>query len=195
MVQTPVKQIALDEFLELPETKPASEYVDGQIIQKPLPQGHHSIIQSELGVEISLMLRRKGIATAFPELRCTFGGRSIVPDLAVFENARIPTTEGQIDNVFTVAPDWTIEILSPGQSANKVLKNINHCLAHGSQMGWLIDSEDRSVVISRVESPKERLRQRNSEVIDEPSAILPVPDFARSIELTIDRMFGWLNLM
>jgi Uma2 family endonuclease len=203
MVQTPTKQIALEEFLELPETKPASEYIDDQIIQKPMPQGHHSIIQSELGIEISLALRRTGIATAFPELRCTFGGRSIVPDIAVFENSRIPTNEGKIENVFTIAPDWTIEILSPGQSANKVLKNINHCLAYGAQMGWLIDPEDRSVVISRIESPKERLRQRNSEVIDELSAILPVPKFARSIlilrgfanELTIEQMFGWLNLM
>jgi Uma2 family endonuclease len=186
MVQTPIKQIGLEEFLELAETKPASEYIDGQIIQKPMPQGHHSIIQSELGIELSLALRRKGIATAFPELRCTFGGRSIVPDLAVFENSRIPNNEGQIENIFTIAPDWTIEILSPGQSANKVLKNINHCLAHGAQMGWLIDPEDRSVVISRID--------RNLEIIDEPSAILPVPDFARSIELKIDRMFDWLNL-
>lgn len=187
MVQTPIKQIALEEFLELPETKPASEYTDGQIIQKPMPQGHHSIIQSELGIEISLALRRTGIATAFPELRCTFGDRSIVPNLAVFENSRIPTNEGQIENVFTIAPDWTIEILSPGQSANKVLKNINHCLAHGAQMGWLIDPEDRSVVISRID--------RNSEVIDELNAILPVPEFARSIELTIEQMFDWLNLI
>ncbi len=187
MVQTPIKQIGLQEFLTLAETKPASEYIDGQIIQKPMPQGHHSIIQSELGIELSLALRRKGIAIAFPELRCTFGGRSIVPDLAVFENSRIPNSEGQIENVFITAPDWTIEILSPGQSANKVLKNINHCLAHGTQMGWLIDPEDRSVVISRID--------RNLEVIDDPSAILPVPDFARSIELKIDRLFGWLNLM
>ena len=157
--------------------------------------GRSDATKNVLGIEISLMLRRKGIATAFPELRCTFGGRSIVPDLAVFENSRIPTTEGQIDNVFTIAPDWTIEILSPGQSANKVLKNVNHCLAYGAQMGWLIDAEDRSIVVSRLESPKERLRQRNLEVIDEPSAIVPVPDFARSIELTIDRIFSWLNLM
>jgi Uma2 family endonuclease len=78
MVQTPVKQITLAEFLDLPDTKPASEYIDGQISQKPMPQGHHSIIQMELGTEISLTLRRTGIATAFPELRCTFGGRSIV---------------------------------------------------------------------------------------------------------------------
>jgi Uma2 family endonuclease len=45
MVQTPVKQVTLKEFLELPDTKPASEYMDGQIGQKPMPQGHHSIIQ------------------------------------------------------------------------------------------------------------------------------------------------------
>ena len=186
MVQTPVRQMTLEEFLLLPDTKPASEYIDGQIIQKPMPQGHHSIIQMELGIEINLVLRRKGIATAFPELRCTFGGRAIVPDLAVFETARIPTNAGQIENVFTIAPDWKIEILSPGQSANKVLKNINHCLAAGTQMGWLIDPEDRSIIISRSD--------RNLEVIDELNVVLPVPDFAKSIELTVERLFGWLSL-
>jgi Uma2 family endonuclease len=34
MVQTQPKGITLEEFLKLPETKPASEYIDGQIIQK-----------------------------------------------------------------------------------------------------------------------------------------------------------------
>jgi Uma2 family endonuclease len=103
----------------------------------------------------------------------------------VFETARIPNNAGEIENVFTIAPDWTIEILSPGQSANKVLKNINHCLAHGTQMGWLIDPEDRSVIISRID--------QNADVIDEPNAILPVPEFARSMQLTVGQMFSWLN--
>jgi Uma2 family endonuclease len=186
MVQTPVRLITLAEFLELPETRPASEYVDGQIIQKPMSQGHHSIIQSELSTELTIALRRKGIATTFPELRCTFGGRSIVPDLAVFENSRIPTNEGQIENVFTIAPDWTIEVLSPGQSTNKVLKNINHCLAHGTQMGWLIDPVDRSVIICRID--------HHAEVVDEPTAMLSVPDFAQSVQISIEQMFAWLNL-
>jgi Uma2 family endonuclease len=48
MVQTPVIQITLEEFLVLPDTKPASEYIDGKIIQKPMPQGQHSIIQKKL---------------------------------------------------------------------------------------------------------------------------------------------------
>jgi Uma2 family endonuclease len=42
MVQTPSKPITLDKFLQQPETKPASEYIDGHIIQKPMPQGQHS---------------------------------------------------------------------------------------------------------------------------------------------------------
>ncbi len=48
MVQTPTKSLTLDEFLQLSETKPASEFIDGQIIQKPMPQGKHSTIQSDL---------------------------------------------------------------------------------------------------------------------------------------------------
>jgi Uma2 family endonuclease len=170
MVQTPVKQITLIEFLELPDTKPASEYIDGQIIQKPMPQGHHSIIQCKLSTELDITLERQGIATAFTELRCTFGGRSIVPDIAVFENLRVPVNaEGDIDNVFTIAPDWTIEILSPDQRPAKVLKNINHCIAHEAQMGWLIDPEDRVVMVDA---------DQRLEVIDDLAVVLPVPGFA-----------------
>ena len=38
----------LEEFLKLPETKPASIYIDGEIIQKPMPKTHHSRLQGKL---------------------------------------------------------------------------------------------------------------------------------------------------
>jgi Uma2 family endonuclease len=38
-------QITLEEFLDIPETKPSSEYIDGKIEQKPMPQGQHSVLQ------------------------------------------------------------------------------------------------------------------------------------------------------
>ena len=38
MVQTSLKPITLEDFLKLPETKPASEFIDGQMLQKPMPQ-------------------------------------------------------------------------------------------------------------------------------------------------------------
>lgn len=44
MIQAPTKLSTLEEFLQLPETEPASEYIDGHIIQKPMLQGEHSAI-------------------------------------------------------------------------------------------------------------------------------------------------------
>jgi Uma2 family endonuclease len=186
MVQTPIRQITLEEFLELPDTKPASEYIDGEIIQKPMPQGQHSVIQKKLLLAIDPILSDAGIGQTFPELRCVFGGRAVVPDVVIFEEVNISYDDnGEIVNAVSIAPDWTIEILSPEQSTTRVLKNINHCLAHGTQMGWLIDPNDRSIFIC--------MPDRNLQIIDEPTTILPVPAFATAIELTVAQIFSWIK--
>lgn len=187
MVQIQTKTLTLNEFLELPETKPASEYIDGQIIQKPMPKGKHSVIQEELLTAINAAIKRQKIARAFPELRCTFGERSTVPDISVFIWQRIPCDEnGEIANVFALAPDWTIKILSPNQSQTKVTKNILHCLKHGTQMGWLIDPAEKTVFVYH---PKQEV-----EVFDEPDDLLPVPLFVGELSLSIENLFAWLLL-
>jgi Uma2 family endonuclease len=179
MVQVPSKSLTLDDFLQLPETKPASEYIEGQIIQKPMPQGKHSVIQTELAAAI----KSQRIARAFSELRCTFGGRSTVPDVSVFVWDRIPRDKNnEVANVFHLAPDWTIEILSPDQSQTKVTKNILHCLKYETQMGWLIDPDERSVFAY---APNQQL-----EVFENPEDELPVPAFASEIRLTVDSLFA-----
>ncbi|MBW4560535.1 MAG: Uma2 family endonuclease [Mojavia pulchra JT2-VF2] len=185
MLQAATKTLTLEEFLQLPETKPASEYIDGQIIQKPMPQGKHSTLQGELVSAINLIVKPKRLARAFPELRCTFGGRSTVADIAVFVWSRIPRDEnGEVANIFSIAPDWTIEILSPDQSQTKVTKNIIYCLKHGTQMGWLIDPDEETVFVYR---PKQE-----TEVFDEPDALLPMRSFASEAQLTIKDLFAWL---
>lgn len=137
MVQTPAKSLTLEEFLRLPETQPASEYIDGRIIQKPMPQGKHSTVQRDLTGKVDGTLRPDRVARAYPELRCTFDGRSIVPDVSVFTWDRIPRdADGKVANTFNLAPDWAIEILSPDQSSTKVIRKILHCIDHQTQMGW-----------------------------------------------------------
>lgn len=185
MVQAPIKLLTLDEFLRLPETKPANEYIDGQIIQKPMPKGKHSAIQGELTPAINRVVKSERIARAFPELRCSFGDRSTVPDISVFIWSRIPRDDnGEIANIFSVAPDWTIEILSPDQSQTKVTKNILHCLKHGTQMGWLIDPDEKTIFVYR---PKQE-----TEVFDDPNARVLVPSFAIELQLTVKDVFAWL---
>jgi Uma2 family endonuclease len=185
MVSTLIKTLTLEAFLDLPETKPASEYIDGQIIQKPMPKGKHSAIQGEFVSAINNVVKTQCIARAFPELRCTFGDRSIVPDIAVFSWQRIPRDEnGEVANVFEITPDWTIEILSPDQGQTKVTKNILHCLKHGTPMGWLIDPAEKTVFVYR--------SKQETEVFDEPDQVLPVPSLIGELQLTIQDLFAWL---
>lgn len=187
MIQSLVESLTLDSFLKQPETKPAREYIDGQIIQKPMPQGKHSVIQTQLSTAINTLLTPQKIAWAFCELRCTFGGRSTVPDISVFVWSRIPCEpNGEIANIFSAAPDWTIEILSPEQSQTRVTKNILHCLQYNTQMGWLIDPQEQTVLVY--------LPPKQIEIFDRGEETLPVPPFARDIRLSIGELFGWLRV-
>jgi Uma2 family endonuclease len=195
MVATPVKNLTLESFLALPETKPASEYIDGKIVQKPMPQGKHSLLQLELISFINSILRKASIAIAFPELRCTIGGRSLakplpwslVPDVVVLKNENIPRDDdGEVSNIVITAPDWMIEILSSDQSTTKVIKNILHCLDNGTEVGWLIDPAEKMILVYQPD--------RQVQVVDLLEAELIVPEFSRSIKLTAGDVVGWLKV-
>jgi Uma2 family endonuclease len=180
------KPNTLAEFLKRPETKPASEFIDGQIYQKPMPQGKHSTLQIRLADRINEVGFLAQIAYAFPELRCTFGGRSIVPDVVVFRWSRIPfDVDGEVANTFELAPDWTIEILSPGQSQTKVTDNILFCLRHQTSLGWLIDPEEKAIICFQPNQLPEIKRQ--------PEESLPVLDFL-DLQLTVGQVFSLLRL-
>lgn len=97
-----------------------------------MPQGKHSRLQLKLCDAVNQLAEERKIALAFSELRCTYpagsrtacvyGGRSIVPDATIFSWGRIPVdADGEIQNVFNIYPDVTIEILSPDQKATKVI--------------------------------------------------------------------------
>ncbi|TAD80671.1 MAG: Uma2 family endonuclease [Oscillatoriales cyanobacterium] len=178
--------INLNQFLELPDTEPASEFIDGKIIQKPMPQGEHSTLQADLVAAINAVLKQRKIARAYTELRCTFGNRAIIPDLSVFQWDRIPrnATTGRVANQFLIPPDWAIEILSPKQASLNIIDKLLHCAEHGTQVGWLIDPAQGAVLTIN--------RDCQIAVLRQPSDRLPVPDFAADFQLTVGELFDWL---
>jgi Uma2 family endonuclease len=182
---TTTKTPTLEEFLSLPETKPASEFINGKITQKPMPQGEHSRLQSKLVSTINEVVESSRIAYAFPELRCIFGGRAIVPDISVFRWNRIPvTSSGKIANRFETHPDWAIEILSPDQSQTEVLGKLLFCSSAGTELGWLINPIDEAILVI---AP---VRQVD---IYQGDRTLPILDNI-DLTLTANELFGWLAL-
>ncbi|NJL55246.1 Uma2 family endonuclease [bacterium] len=179
-------QLPLEKFLQLPETKPVQEYIDGRIDTKPMPKGKHSTIQTFLVAAINQVSIPQKRACAFAELRCTFGGRSLVPDLSVFTWQKIPINDqGEIEDTFSLPPDWTIEILSPDQSSTRVINNILFCLDQGSDLGWLIDPQER-LVMSFL--PQQQPRSYQDETL------LPVLPSLTDLQLSAATIFSYLSL-
>lgn len=171
--------------MKLPETKPGSEYIDGKIFQKPMPKTRHSRLQSKLVSAVNEAAEDRQVAYAFPELRCTFGGRSIIPDITVLKWDHIEFDEsGELIDDVLIAPDWEIEILSLDQSSNQVTGNILHCLTYGCQLGWIVDPDDRSILIFQP-NQQPRLFQ-NQDVLTVLSEI--------ELNLTVEQVFNWLKM-
>jgi Uma2 family endonuclease len=178
------KMLTLEQFLQLPdiEESPGWEFVEGKAQQKFMPGVKHSRLQFRLCEAINRLGR---IYEALPELRCTFGDRSLIPDIAVIETHRIPLdAEGEIVATgIHVAPDWAIEILSPNQGETRVTRNLIHVLRNGGQLGWLIDPTEKVVLVFQ---PNQLPMELTGD------AVLPVLS-AMELELTVKDLFGWLR--
>jgi Uma2 family endonuclease len=138
----------------------------------------------KLCTAINEVTEATAVALALPELRCTVAERSFVPDIAVFRWDRIPfDTDGEVSNTFEASPDWVIEILSPGQSQTKLMDKLLFCLQHRTQLGWLIDPEERAVICYRPDELPSIRRGMDS-----------LPMLAGvELTLTVEVLFGWLK--
>lgn len=176
--------LTIEEFFKLSyiEESPAWEYVDGVAIQKPMPKARHSILQKRLLTEVD---RHSEAYTALPELRCTFAGRSVVPDIAVIAWDRIQVNEvGEPEDNFIAAPDWSIEILSSAQKANRVIDNLLHCIKHGCRLGWMLDPDDYSVlIVAPHQEPNVCRGVCQLQVLE-----------GVHLELTAEQVFAWLKI-
>jgi len=177
--------LTLSEFLRLPETEPASEYVDGRIIRKVSPKGKHSRLEFRCAERLNQAAEPERRGVAFPELRCTFAGRSLVHDVAFFTWSRIPRDpSGEVGDEFFLPPDLAIEIVSPRQSAGRLEEKLSFCVQNGVRLGWLAHPKAKHIVVFRPERPPEKL---TAGVLDA-APVLP------GVAFSVEEVFGWLIL-
>jgi Uma2 family endonuclease len=177
MLQTKPTAISLAEFLRLPnlEESPAWELFEQTVSQKPMPTLHHSLLQKRL---VGTIDATNSHYEAFPELRCVLTDNSVVPDVTIISRDRMPTSNQAV----TGAPDWLIEILSPDQSTTKLIAKIQSCLLAGSRLGWLIDPQERIVMVFQPNQPLQLLQD---------NAVLPVLA-GINLTLSVEQLFAWL---
>jgi Uma2 family endonuclease len=183
-LQTP---LTLEEFLRLPEIdeKPYLEFINGKVEAKVSPQTKHSRIQSQLLRSLEDAAEIGLVGLPFPELRCTFAGRSLVPDIAFLLHEHIELDpNGEYRDEMLRPPDIHIEIVSPGQSVRKNRDRILFSIAHGCSLGWLIDPERKQVEVHR---PGRKAETLTGDGHIDGSPVIP------GYRVAVSELFGWLR--
>jgi Uma2 family endonuclease len=176
--------LTLEEFLKLPEQKPALEYHQGRVTQKVSPQGQHGALQFDVASFFDRFMRPRRLGRVFTELRTTYAGSSLVPDVAVYRRERVPRyPNGEVADVFKDPPDIAVEIRSPGQSLSQQIEKCRWFVENGAGIALLVDPIRRS--IHRVVAGAEPVILRGDDRVDL-DAVLP------GFELTPRQLFDTL---
>jgi len=146
-------KLTLDEFLARPDTKPASEYVCGEVHQKPMPDDDHSALQPFIWLLIRQFLARMPIGHVRTEWRCVFGPpgqeRAFVPDVVFATHERRAVRGRNRRKFLWTAPDLAVEVLSPDQPADDFADKLQFYLLHGVRLVWVVNPETRTIRVYR----------------------------------------------
>jgi len=139
------------ELLIDPQTKPATEYVLDQFVQKMSPRGRHAFAQSWFVRTFYRLAEEAGRGRSGAEwdfLLALPGERpkQLVPDVAYVSYERIAHDDDAAAEIPRVAPNVAVEILSPGDRRDVRREKVRVYLSAGSDLVLFVDPEQQTIV-------------------------------------------------
>lgn len=167
-------------YLDVPVTKPATEFFDGRLIQKMSPLGRHVLLQAALTTRVWLWDASRHLGRAGPEwdydLVLADGSVArVVPDVAYLSYERVPRDAPDAAQVPRVAPSVAFEILSPNDpNRPNVKRKMALYREAGANAIVIVDERTRSITL---EEGQARRTYREGDVLE----IAAMPGFRLDI--------------
>jgi Uma2 family endonuclease len=127
----------VDDVLRLASEGERYELVDGELVEMAPTNFEHGDIEWHIAWIVGTHVKEHSLGKVVvgevlfqldPE-----GRLALAADVAFVRRERLPSTE-QATHAFGGAPDLAVEIISPGDSAEKVLRTIEEWLEHGTEV-------------------------------------------------------------
>ncbi len=128
-----ITQIPLAEYLAT-SYEPDREYVDGELIERAMPDLRHSFAQTTLAA-LFFALSKQYPVVPLVELRSRLGEKHYrIPDVALY-SAR------PVERYPSFPPLVAVEIVSPDDPMSQIVRKLREYRAFGVPNIWLIDPE------------------------------------------------------
>jgi Uma2 family endonuclease len=162
---TTAQRLTAEEFcawVHLPDNRDKwFELVRGVVIELPPPMKIHGRVCTNVAftLESYVRRRRKGYVTTNDAGVILARDPDTVrgPDVALYEDAARFADLARAPKYGEVPPRLAVEVLSPNDKAAVVTRKITDYLRSGVALVWLIDPEDRTVIVYRQDRGPDRV--------------------------------------
>lgn len=161
----PVIHLTDEQFYELCRGNPDLKFersAKGELIIMPPTGGETGTYNSEINADLVIWNRQTRLGKVFDSSTCFKlpNGANRSPDVAWIAIDRWNSlTQEQQRKFPPIAPDFVLELLSPTDSLEKTQAKMQEYLDNGVRLGWLIDRDNRTVEIYRIDRSVEQLTE------------------------------------
>jgi Uma2 family endonuclease len=149
---TKPKLMTAEEFMNADLGEGSFELVRGEVVEVPPAMPEHGRVCGNVFYVLESYGRQTGLGYALSNDSAVQTARDPDTvrgtDVCYYSHARWPRSEVG-SHVPPVAPDVAVEVLSPGNRPDKVLKKVGEYIDAGAPMVWVVDPKKRRVLVYR----------------------------------------------
>jgi len=139
--------MTLDAFLALPETEPASEFICGEVVQKPMPSYFHGRIAARIASLLDRHIESTDAGWVVVEGQHAQRSerRAYLPDVSFVLTEHLPDQRTLESGPVEIVPDIAVEILSPDDRAARIAEKLTFYMRNNTPLAWVIDPAERTL--------------------------------------------------
>lgn len=146
------KLITVEEFEAMGSRADRVELIEGALHDVPASGFNHGSLAGRLSYFLNAVVMPNGLGEVLTADAGFVIGRNpdsvLAPDVSYVSSERIPAVDG-MRGFSSIAPDIAIEIESPSNSRQELLRKAAIYLAGGVKQVWLVHPDPRTVTILR----------------------------------------------
>ncbi len=160
-MSTATKLMTAEELLTLPSGRFRYELVKGEpLTMSPAGEEHGAVIMN-LAVPLGRHVKANKLGRVYGATGFKLESDPdtvLAPDIAFIKMERLGTL---IRSYRLGAPDLAVEVISPGESKNKIEKKTGRWLQGGALVVWLVNPQTRTVAVCRLNTETKSLSEKD----------------------------------
>ena len=175
-------------WLDVPQTRPATEYIDGRLVQKMSPRPKHWLLAGQLVARVNAWCDATGLGRCGPEadfdLTLPDGGRvRVVPDVVYLSYADVSKKDLHPESVPQRPPTVAFEIVSPNDPNRPTVQRKLDAYKKAGATVVVIDDQARTVTLHAGADQEKTFRE--NEILElgaMPNFRLDLSDYFRAVD-------------